>query len=570
MARALAVLALSATLMLVAASVAVAAPGDLDESFDGDGLMTVDLAGDDSFDDVLMQPDGKIVLAGYASPIWDMAVVRLNPDGGGDTSFDSNGVIGVDFGHLDLAHAAALQADGKIVAVGSAAPLTGGGFNWVVIRLTPAGSLDPSFDGDGKLTLDHGGNDQANDVLVQPDGKIVITGHGSAAQDAVVTRLNPDGSPDASFDDDGTAAIDFGTAADTANAAALLPDGRIVVAGGRGGGGEYDVALARLRADGTRDPSFDGDGVRTIDYGSTNEEATDVVVQPDGKTVLSGFETKEYTMLVARLNPDASADTSFDGDGVARLDFGPGNEYGEGIALQANGKLVVAGEADSDPAVARLQPGGSLDTSFSFDGKLTFPGDGVALAKAVTLQRDGRIVVSGSTGQDAFAARILGDTPAAGGGPAGGGPGGGGPGGGGPGGRVPRCAGKRATIVGTARSDRLKGTRRADVIVALGGNDRIAGGAGDDVICAGNGNDRLDGGNGSDRLSGDAGSDSLGGGAGNDKLAGGGGNDKLGGGTGKDSLSGGSGKDNLAGGGGKDTCAGNSGKDRATCERGGA
>jgi len=124
-----------------------------------------------------------------------------------------------------------------------------------------------------------------------------------------------------------------------------------------------------------------------------------------------------------------------------------------------------------------------------------------------------------------------------------------------------RCQGKRATIVGTARSDRLKGTRKADVIVSLGGNDRIAAGAGNDLICAGRGNDTVDGSSGKDRAYGDSGNDRLSGGTGNDRVIGLSGKDTLRGGTGNDLLDGGSGNDRLSGQSGRDTLLGRSGRD---------
>ena len=275
----------------------------------------------------------------------------------------------------------------------------------------------------------------------------------------------------------------------------------------------------------------------------------DMVLQPDGKIVLAGFISSDFggggDFRVTRLNADGTPDRGFGTNGAATVDFG-GTTFATAAALLANGKIVVAGVGASQPAVARLQPGGTLDTTFGAGGKATVPGT-IAHIEGMALQANGRIVIAGTNGLgtpwDVGIARLDNDSPAAGG------PGGGGPGPGGGGKSVPRCSGKRATIVGTGRSERLKGTRRADVIVALGGNDKIAAGRGNDLICAGNGNDSIDGGRGNDRLYGQNGKD------------------KLGGGSGKDSLSGGTGKDRLAGGGGRDSCTGGSGKDRAVCER---
>ena len=530
-------------------AVALAAPGDLDNSFGGDGLVALDWGGVDDFaNGVLIQPDGRIVVPGSGGAGEDFIAARVGPDGNPDASFSENGLadFSLDVG-LDEADDVARQADGKLVAAGFT---TGAGnvSKGAIVRLNPDGSLDGSFNGGGLATTDAGGTTNAvTEVLIQPDGKIVAAGYGGPGFDGVVTRLNPDGLPDSTFDGDGTATFDFG-GTNYVDAIARQSDGKLVVLGWTFSGG--GMWLVRLNVDGSPDTSFDGDGRKPLPL-ATGDLAFDLLVQPDGKLVLiGGGEGSGF--LVTRLTPDGSFDEGFaDQQGIAAINFGASDTDfpSGGAVLQANGKIVVAGYTQTGTstqiAVARLQPGGALDTTFSSDGQQTLPGTS-SRGYGVGLQADGRIVVAGESGPDALVTRLFGDGFQGGGGPAGGGPGGGG------GGvtQVPRCAGKKATIVGSPRSDRLKGTRRADVIVALGGNDKIAAGKGNDLICAGNGNDKVDGGLGNDRLYGQNG------------------NDKLGGASGKDSLSGGGGKDQLSGGSGRDSCAGGSGKDRGACERG--
>ena len=553
---------------------ALAAPGDLDTSFDGDGVRTLDFLAGETADAVLVQPDGKIVIGGRSgNTVTDNFVVtRLNPDGSSDSSFSGDGAASADFGGADRINSVALQADGKIVVAG-VTEQSGVPSDVAVARFNPNGTLDTSFDGDGMATLDYfGGVDAAEAVLVQPDGSIVLAGYGSGLRCFMLARLNADGSPDSRFQGDdmidvGSFCVRFGTVTDAARAAALQADGKIVVAGTTfADGSNENLAITRIEpATGAPDRTFNGTGERTIDLGG-GDSVHSVLVQPNGKIVLAGSGAAGEDFVVTRLNADGSTDASFGGDGVLNIDFG-GADYGYAAALQASGKIVVAGTSTgpselSEAAVARLQPGGSLDTTFSGDGRQTFrPGAGLLGA---ALQANGRILVAGGIGGDMLAGRLEGDSAAAGGGPApipgvvpvgrGGGPGGPGAGPGGPGSRrgVPRCNGKRATIVGSQRADRLKGTRRADVIVALGGNDKIAGGNGNDTICAGTGNDNMDGGSGNDRLYGQDGKDKLGGGAGKDSLSGGGGKDSLSGGGGKDNLLGGAGRDKLNGGAGRD------------------
>jgi uncharacterized delta-60 repeat protein len=523
-------------------AVAVAAPGDFDASFGGDGSVSLDWGPFATVTDVLVQPDGRIVGSGGGGDPSAFIVARLTSNGPLDTGFGIAGMTTLSVVGGDWAMDVARQPDGKIVAAGSTGPISAEG---IVMRLNPDGTADDSFGTGGITGLDYGGpDDLLDDVLIQPDGKIVVVGRGGTTNDWVVTRLTPQGLPDDDFDGDGTAVLNLG-GDDWASGVALQADGKLVIAGHRSRAG---IWVARLNGDGSPDASF-GDNGRLALQPASGDTSWNMLLQPDGKIVVAGDATGD-SFLVTRLKPDGSYDDDFaNGQGLAAVSFGSSDtDRAHAVALQASGKIVVAGStqtgASTHLAVARLQPGGALDTTFSGDGTQTLDG-ATSSAWGVALQPDGRIVVSGDRGDGALVARLQGDGQAGGGGPA---PT---PGGGrGPITQLPRCAGKRATIVGSPRSDRLKGTRRADVIVALGGNDRIAAGRGNDVICAGDGNDRIDGG------------------VGNDRLYGQNGNDKLGGASGKDALSGGGGKDALNGGGGRDSCAGGSGKDRGACERG--
>jgi uncharacterized delta-60 repeat protein len=523
---------------------AVAAPGDFDASFGGDGSMTLDWGPFASVTGLLVQPDGRIVASGGGGDPSAFVVARLTSNGPLDTGFGIDGMTTLSVFGGEWAQDVARQADGKIVVVGLA-PTTS--WNGIVVRLNPDGTADGSFGTGGLVPLDYGGTrDLLEDVLIQPDGKIVAVGRGGATNDWVVTRLTPQGLPDPSFDGDGTAVLDLG-GDDLASGVALRSDGKLVISGERNTSG---IWVARLNADGSPDTSFSGDGRLPLQPAS-GDTTRDMVLQPDGRIVVVGRATGD-SFLITRLKPDGSYDEDFaDSQGLAAVGFGSSDsDSANAVALQASGKIVVAGStrtgASTVLAVARLHPGGSLDTTFSGDGTQTLDG-ATSVAWSVALQPDGRIVVSGDRGDGALVVRLQGDGQAGAPAPTPGGGPGGSPG---PITKLPRCAGKRATIVGSPRSDRLKGTRRADVIVALGGNDKIAAGRGNDLICAGDGNDSIDGGLGNDRLFGQNG------------------NDKLGGASGKDALSGGGGKDRLTGGGGKDSCAGNAGRDTASCERG--
>jgi uncharacterized delta-60 repeat protein len=221
--------------------------------------------------------------------------------------------------------------------------------------------------------------------------------------------------------------------------------------------------------------------------------------------VIAGGGTDEPDLVVTRLNADGTLDTSFGGDGTSAADFG-GLEATTSATVQPDGKIVVSGvaldaSAQGDFAAARFQPNGLLDRTFNSDGKTSINFGANDGAGATAMQPDGRILLAGTTQgvlNDIALARLEGvDPPPAVPGPAGSPT------------IVPRCAGRRATIVGTAGRDRLHGTRHADVIVGLAGSDVIRAARGNDLVCGGAGNDTLDGGRGNDRLLGGAGRDRL-------------------------------------------------------------
>ncbi len=378
----------------------MASPGDLDTSFSGDGKKTISFGGVDIANVVLVQPNGRIVVAGGGAAADRFCVARLRSNGVLDTAFGSGGKRVIGFGGRGLGESvfgAALQPDGKIVLVG------GSGLRAAVARLNPNGSLDTTFSGDGKKTFNWAPGDfsRARAVLVLANGKLVVAGFsGPEGGDVQVARLKANGALDTAFGTGGKAAVDFG-GTDFGLALARQADGRIVVAGGSTAGGDV---VARLRANGTLDPDFDGDGRLMLPGGG---EARAVLVQPDSKIVLAGNPGLSEVMTVTRLNPNGSPDTTFNGDGTATIDFGPGDDPARSAVLQPDGKIVVAG---GDVAVARLNANGSPDAAFGAAGKAAVDFGAATFGNAVALQPNGRIVVAGQrTGTDNFAvARLLG------------------------------------------------------------------------------------------------------------------------------------------------------------------
>ena len=340
---------------------------------------------DDYANALALRPDGKLVAAG-ASRV-DLALARYKSNGSLDPSLGGDGrvVTSALFDFLG-ARALALQPDGKLVVVG-------GGFNadFELARYNPDGSLDKSFGKGGKVNTVLGDDDEANAVVLQPDGKLVAAGDSFA-----LARYNADGSLDTSFGTGGKVTTPFGYGYGDAFALVLQPDGKLVAAGesfATETGSNYEFALARFNADGSLDTSFGTGGKVTTAFGSDNAGAFALVLQPDGKLVAAGDTRTEFAL--ARFNADGSLDPSFGGDG--RVTTALFAAYA--LVLQPDGKLVAAGGSPDGLALTRYNPDGSLDISFNGTGKVTTKIRSNANADALVLQPDGKLVAAGAAVQ---------------------------------------------------------------------------------------------------------------------------------------------------------------------------
>ncbi|QDV68641.1 Serine-aspartate repeat-containing protein D precursor [Rosistilla carotiformis] len=383
------------------------ADGTPDTTFDSDGILTTAIGSQsDGAQSVAVQSDGKIVVAGssYNGSYQDFAVARYNADGTPDTTFDSDGVLTTAIGAShDAAQSVAVQSDGKIVVAGTR--YNGSNEEFAVARYNADGTPDTTFDSDGILTTAIGSsNDQAQSVAVQSDGKIVVAGssYNGSNEDFAVARYNADGTLDTTFGNDGILTTAIGSSSDVAQSVVVQSDGKIVVAGSSYNGSNEEFAVARYNADGTLDTTFDSDGILTTAIGSSSDQAQSVAVQSDGKIVVAGtsYNGSNYDFAVARYNADGTLDTTFDSDGVLTTAIGSSRDYGQSVVVQSDGKIVVAGYSDNgsnyDFAVARYNADGTPDTTFSNDGILTTAiGSSSAYARSVAVQSDGKIVVAG-------------------------------------------------------------------------------------------------------------------------------------------------------------------------------
>jgi uncharacterized delta-60 repeat protein len=265
--------------------------GRLDTSFGGDGRVTTNFSASADFAfGIAIQADGKIVATGRAGGSGGrVAVARYNTDGTLDTSFGGDGKATTNFtAGDDRADHVALQGDGSIVVAGTAGYFSHNA-RVALVRYSSDGTLDAAFGGDGKVTTNvTPGFDGAFALAIQPgDQKIVAAGQ--ARRNVAVLRYNPDGLLDSTFSGDGKVTTSFTTGLDYADDVALEPGGKIVTTGSADYFGHSRFAVARYDSDGTLDTTFGGDGKVTTNVTPGWDGAFDVEIQPnDGNIVAAG------------------------------------------------------------------------------------------------------------------------------------------------------------------------------------------------------------------------------------------------------------------------------------------
>jgi uncharacterized delta-60 repeat protein len=363
-----------------------------------------------------MRPGGLALRAGGPLAVIAATALCLAPTasarpGDLDPSFAGQGK----FTGGSLTEAVAVQPDGKVVLLHDS----------TISRLRANGTPDKPFgdgkdDGQGKnfLPTGYSGASGGADLALQPDGKILVTGFedfSGGTASFVVARLTADGALDTSFGTGGRATIPLEGAGGTDFAPrptlALANDGRVVVVGNLGD----TPQVARFTATGQPDPTLGGDGLVAVQLG-LEDQAADVAVGGDGTIFVAG--TGSADLAVARLDPAGVPDPTFSGEGVQHVDFGPGDSAA-GVGVQPDGKVVVAGTSsyncrgdrcDLQFALARLDTAGELDPGFGTAGKTTTraPSGIAANAASFALLPDGRSLIAGG-GNNFFLARYLPD-----------------------------------------------------------------------------------------------------------------------------------------------------------------
>lgn len=400
--------------------------GTLDSSFDVDGKLTTDFGFNDFANSVAVQSDGKIIVVGRTTGTnnWDFAFARYNSDGSLDNTFGNAGKIigyvGVGVGSLN---SIAVQSDGKKVVAGNAQDSLGR-FNFFISRYNLDGTPDNTFSGDGKQLIDFGYSYASlSSLAIQHDGKLVVAGSvyiygvypNSDITHFALARFNTDGSFDSTFSGDGRQITNFGNKYlfTDVSSVAIQDDGKIVVgAAATDTALNRDFAIVRYNLDGSLDNTFNSDGKQTTDF-SNFDVATSLAILSNGKIVVAGktLNGSNLNFIIARYNQDGSLDKTFSGDGKQTTDFASTRDHANSVAIQIDGKIVVAGSTqingtnDDDFAIARYNSDGSPDTTFKNNGKLTIDFGSFEAAFSANLQTDGKIVIVGS----AFNTNFIGD-----------------------------------------------------------------------------------------------------------------------------------------------------------------
>jgi uncharacterized delta-60 repeat protein len=397
-------------IMVAAPALAAAASGDLDVAFGTGGRVVSSFSSTSDFGGAgALQPDGRIVVVGASfgdGADVDFRVTRYDTNGALDASFGSGGTLLTDLGtSFDVPSAVAVQSDLKIVAAGSAGNI-GSPNAFAVARYLPDGTLDSTFDGDGRVVTPIGVAATAYAMALQPDGKIVVAGHANPTPGSIeltVARYETNGTLDIGFGTGGIVFVAIGNNESRAFAVAIQTDGKIIAAGSS----VQSVAVVRFDTDGTLDPTFGTGGVVTTPLSSAR--ADDVIVAPDGRIVVAGsaydVTLNHSVIVVARYDSDGDLDGGFGSGGVAQTSLGAlaGGEQARTLLRDPVGNLVVAGGTDNGGggfAVVRYLPDGSLDPAFGTGGIVITPmPPGIGSVASILRQTDSRLVATGDTCQ---------------------------------------------------------------------------------------------------------------------------------------------------------------------------
>ncbi len=376
----------------------------LDVTFGNGGKVVTAINDTSTANDIAIQPDGKIIVGGSSiiGGRESFTLVRYNIDGSLDNTFGSGGKVITKLGSISRIYSIAIQQDGKIVAGGPSNYSTGGGFT--VIRYKIDGSIDSLFGNNGMASaIMSNGLGELKKVLIKADGKILTAGRVvlfTFEEMPVIVQYNTNGSLDSSFGVNGK----FGGYVDDVGRItdmALAKDGKIFAAGILNNSGYVgDFALLRFLENGRLDNSFGANGVVKTDFYNSTDEANSIAIQANGAIVLAGYVGGKFAL--ARYVANGSLDTSFGSGGKVVTSIYNMTAIATDLIVEPGGKLIVSGYTYKIPenfVVTRYYTNGNLDSTFGNNGIDTTDFAGFRdQAFASALQADGKIVLAGQAG----------------------------------------------------------------------------------------------------------------------------------------------------------------------------
>lgn len=400
------------TLLCATSLFASGQSGTYDADFDGDGKVINNYSSaEDVANKIIPLPDGKILVGGHQTVGGDndFSIIRYNPDGSVDATFGIGGGVTADVSlSNDQLASMALQPDGKIVCVGTKYDFTTSDI--IIMRFTAGGTLDATFGTAGKILINLNGSEEANDVAVQPDGKIVVVGYtdmgiSNNSYESIIFRFNEDGTPDNTFSFDGKVIATLSTDIDVLRKVLLQPDGKIVGIG-IAFISNVDGVVVRFNSDGTLDNSFGTGGKIIYDFTTAADHFYGGAIQADGKIIACGMGMNmgDYDFIVARYNTDGTFDNTFGNGGYRAIDFGLTEDNCFAATVQSDGKILLVGShlatGEYDAVCYRMNSDGSPDGNFS-SGMPFIITDVIAgnsdNSSSVAMQTDGKIIICGST-----------------------------------------------------------------------------------------------------------------------------------------------------------------------------
>jgi uncharacterized delta-60 repeat protein len=358
--------------------------GTLDKQFGNNGIALADVDGrDGNASSAVELPDGKYMLVGNSLKKnfskYNLILMRFNKNGSVDSAFGNNGSmaysIGDDYSN-DYPASLMLQPDGKLVAAGYTTYL--GQYVFFAARFLPDGRRDPSFGYRGiKLIPFETSNLFGNNAILQPDGKIIIIGSLQTTNyefDFAIVRLNSDGSLDKTFGRDGKVITDFGGNNDFAYGIALQRGKKIIVAGYYNAGNKANAAIIRYNENGSVDKSFGKNGKTAAALPNASINCFSVAVQPDNKIVagctawyLSGTKS-DYALF--RFNADGAPDINFGNKGQVITSVTDGFDGINTVRTNAKGKILVAGSSQTKAGISKLSEAQYVTTYQTFANTL--------------------------------------------------------------------------------------------------------------------------------------------------------------------------------------------------------